>query len=743
VLNKVSVARLLCGAAMGGLLMGGGAAAAQDATGGSAPILLPGAPGQAARVLNAQEAVRIANTRYSPDDAAFMRDMIPHHAQAAEMAALVKGRSSRKEIVDVAGRIEASQADEISFMRSWLSERGEAVATAGHGGHGGHGGHTAMTAAQMADMGMAPADQLAALRDAKGPAFDRLFLQLMIRHHEGAVRMVEALHKKAGSAYDPVLFDFSSDISNEQTAEIRRMNTLLAGLSEDPRAGLRAGFRDRAGAKNMRLVASLPKPAGFFDPPTRDMPRQAEARPTRPPRPAQPRPRADAAGDAMDEQSTKAPSGASARRSSASPTPTWPSRATPWRSATTTASTCTGWAGRRADAAELGRVPGRPGRRVHRRRPADHVRRADPRPRRLRPAGRGGEGEPGALPGPAHLRHQGPAPPVRWARCRPAAARTPIRWSPALAPTVGSSSMSPAPRRCATRRSSPAASARPPATPEPRCSASTWSRSRRRPLQGADRRQPRVFADPPPASSPAMEGRRPRREDAGNEPHRPVPRHHRLPAGQDRGRRLLGQRHHLDISDPRRPKRIDAVTDPGFAYWHSATFNNDGTKVLFTDEWGGGSRPRCRTYDRADWGANAIYDIVGGRLTRRSYYKLPAPQTETENCVAHNGSVVPVPGRDVFVQAWYQGGVSVIDFTDSARPVEIAYFDRGPVHKDALVLGGYWSTYWYGGKIYGTEIARGLDVLTLEPSEQLSANEIAAAALADQGRASIRSSSSP
>jgi hypothetical protein len=186
---------------------------------------------------------------------------------------------------------------------------------------------------------------------------------------------------------------------------------------------------------------------------------------------------------------------------------------------------------------------------------------------------------------------------------------------------------------------------------------------------------------------------------------------------------------------------MDAVTDPGFAYWHSATFNNDGTKVLFTDEWGGGSRPRCRTYDRADWGANAIYDIVDGRLARRSYFKLPAPQTESENCVAHNGSVVPVPGRDIFVQAWYQGGISVIDFTDSARPVEVAYFDRGPVHKDASVLGGFWSAYWYGGKVYGTEIARGLDVLALEPSEHLTANEIAAAALADQGRASTHNSS--
>ena len=189
----------------------------------------------------------------------------------------------------------------------------------------------------------------------------------------------------------------------------------------------------------------------------------------------------------------------------------------------------------------------------------------------------------------------------------------------------------------------------------------------------------------------------------------------------------------FDISDPYNPMRIDEVVDKGFAYWHSATFNNEGTKVLFTDEWGGGSRPRCRTYDPMDWGADAIYDIVDGQLEFRSHFKLPAPQVEQENCVAHNGSVIPVPGRDIFVQAWYQGGLSVIDFTDSANPVEIAYFDRGPIHEEHLIQGGYWSTYWYNGKIYGTEIARGLDVFALLPSEHLTEYEIAAAENADQG----------
>jgi hypothetical protein len=177
------------------------------------------------------------------------------------------------------------------------------------------------------------------------------------------------------------------------------------------------------------------------------------------------------------------------------------------------------------------------------------------------------------------------------------------------------------------------------------------------------------------------------------------------------------------------PVRLDDVSDKNFAYWHSATFNNDGTKVIFTDEWGGGTRPRCRATDLPTWGADAIFDIVNRKLRFESYYKMPAPQTEQENCVAHNGSVIPVPGRDIMVQAWYQGGVSVFDFTDSAHPVEIAFFDRGPIDAARLITGGYWSTYWYNGHIYGTEIARGIDVFKLGPSEYLSQNEIDAASL--------------
>lgn len=185
----------------------------------------------------------------------------------------------------------------------------------------------------------------------------------------------------------------------------------------------------------------------------------------------------------------------------------------------------------------------------------------------------------------------------------------------------------------------------------------------------------------------------------------------------------------LDISDPSNPVRIEDVADPNFAYWHSATFNNDGTTVLFTDEWGGGGAPRCMGSDLPTWGANAMFKLKDGKLSLAGYYKLPAPQTEFENCVAHNGSLIPVPGRDIKAQAWYQGGLSVFDFTDPSDAYEIAFFDRGPISTsgEGRLTGGYWSTYWYNGHIYGSEIVRGMDVFALEPSEHLSQNEIDAA----------------
>jgi hypothetical protein len=206
-----------------------------------------------------------------------------------------------------------------------------------------------------------------------------------------------------------------------------------------------------------------------------------------------------------------------------------------------------------------------------------------------------------------------------------------------------------------------------------------------------------------------------------------------LAAGACRGNGIL-----LDITDPVNPVRVAEVTDPNFGAWHSATFNNDGTKIVFTDEWGGGTAPRCRASDPPTWGANAIFTLEDGELQLAGYYKLPVPQTETENCVAHNGSLIPVPGRDIMVQGWYQGGLSVIDFTDPTNPIEIAFFDRGPLSDELLVTGGYWSTYWYNGHIYGADIQRGVDVFRLVPSEHLSQAEIDAATLVTVDEANVQ-----
>ena len=206
-----------------------------------------------------------------------------------------------------------------------------------------------------------------------------------------------------------------------------------------------------------------------------------------------------------------------------------------------------------------------------------------------------------------------------------------------------------------------------------------------------------------------------------------------LAAGACSGNGIL-----LDVKDPVHPKRVDAVNDPNYSYWHSASFSNDGSKVVFTDEWGGGLGARCRANDPNKWGADAIFHLKDDKLSFANYYKLPAAQGDTENCVAHNGSLIPVPGRDIEVQAWYQGGVSVMDFTDAAHPFEIAYFDRGPIDPKMLVLGGDWSAYWYNGYIYGSEIARGLDVFELTPTKNLTQNEIDAAKTVRVGELNVQ-----
>ncbi len=717
----LSVRKLLgCSAAAGVLLFATGALAQQ------APLIQPGAPGQASRVLEGRDASRIADNRYSADDVKFMQDMILHHAQAVEMAALVDERTNTQPVRDIAGRIDASQADEIEFMRGWLRERGETAPEPGQDhattgmDHPDHGGHTMADHAAHAGMpGMATAAQMAALAAAEGPEFDQLFLQLMIAHHDGAVKMVADLFDRSGSAYDPVLFRFANDVTNEQQAEINRLGALLRERSLDPRTTLSAGFRDAGqAAGNMELIASLPKPTGFFDP------SNPEGQPPQ-------LPAASQDGDAEQGTADQA------------------SRRAPFLSFANTDMAFSG------DILAVGNYHG-----INLYRLSE-----DAEPRLISsivcPGGQGdvsiaGDlllmsvestngrvdcGREGVSPDPSPERFRGvrifdisdPVRPVQVGQvqtCRGSHTHSVVT---ALAERMivynsGTSSVRDERELAGCISGLPG---------DPRTALfriDVIEIPLADPSQARIIDSPTVFADETTGELAGLW--RGGDHGTGTQTTSRTDQCHDItlfPSRNIAGGACSGNGILLDISDPRAPRRIDAVTDAGFAYWHSATFNNDGTKVIFTDEWGGGGRPRCRVQDPVTWGANAIYDIVDGKMEFRSYYKLPAAQTDLENCVAHNGSLIPVPGRDLFVQAWYQGGISISDFTNSSNVREIAWFDRGPVNADRATMGGYWSVYWYNGRIYGTEIARGLDVFTLQPSEHLTANEIAAAEMADEG----------
>ena len=682
------------------------------------PIIHPGAPGEASRDLSAEEAIEIADTSYSPDDIMFMQDMVPHHNQAVQMAELVGERTNRQEINDLAGRINASQEDEIGFMLQWLRDRGEEMPDPTE--------HDEMQTSHMM-AGMASPEQMGELTEAEGTAFDQLFLGLMITHHEGAVTMVEELLDQPGSAYDPVLFEFVNDVTNDQAAEIERMNALLISLSTDLRAGLASGFRDAGQVlMNLKLVTSLPKPPGFFDPENPaglppEIPQEEIQEPI------------EINEDGQSNEGTE-----------------WGERSPLLSFANTdlafsgdlmvvgnyhgfniyqlqdngvpihySSVVCPGGQGDISIVGDLlimsaeqtrGRVDcGLEG--INQDISADRFRGLRifdisdaERPRQV--------GQVQTCRGShTHSVISGPDQDGRIIVYNSGTGA--VRDGEELTNCVGDIAGD---DRTALFR------------------IDIIEIPVDDPLNARIISSPSVFADPETGRLAGLwqggdhgEGTQDTRQT--NQCHDITA----FPEAGIAGGACSGNGIIFDISDPLNPQRIDEVVDEGFAYWHSATFNNDGTKVIFTDEWGGGGRPRCRAYDPQDWGADAIYDIVDGQLEFRSYYKLPAPQSEQENCVAHNGSIIPVPGRDIFLQAWYQGGLSIIDFTDSTNPVEIAYFDRGPVHEEVLVMAGYWSTYWYNGKIYGTEILRGLDVLELEESEYLTENEIAAAVIADQG----------
>ncbi|MFV8782025.1 DUF305 domain-containing protein [Microbulbifer sp. SA54] len=693
------------------------------AEGESVAIVHPGAPGEPVRELSAADAIKIAVINYSPDDVRFMQDMIPHHHQALQMAKLVGKRTNNPELVDLAGRIDVSQKDEIEFMQGWLRERGENVPSPEH--H--HGMHTSHKMA-----GMASPEDMKKLAAASGKEFDRLFLQLMIAHHEGAVKMVEELQERPGSAYDPALFEFTSDINNDQTAEVKRMSKLLAGLSADPRSGLAAGYADAGEAIfNLKHEGILPKPPGFFDP---------ENIVGLPPEKADQDAEEDAGKDTEDD-------GKEAAEEEGKEWDRWPFMSF--------ANTDIAFFD---DVMVAGSYHG-----------FNIYRLQDTGlPQQISsvvcPGGQGDVSVVGNLlimsveqtRGRLDCGLQGVSEDVSSERFRGlrifdiSDLERPVQVG-AVQTCRGSHTHSvvsgPGKDGKIIVYNSGISSVRD-EEEMPGCIGDIPGDNRtalfridvieipvKDPSKSRIVSSPTVFADP---ETGALAGlwRGGDHGDETQETYRTDQCHditvfpeRKIAAGACSGNGIL-----FDISDPLNPKRIDVVTDSGFAYWHSATFNNDGTKVIFTDEWGGGARPRCRAYDPLDWGANAIYDIRDGKLEFASYYKMSAPQSDTENCVAHNGSIVPVPGRDIFVQAWYQGGISMIDFTDSSNPVEIAYFDRGPIDEEHLVLGGYWSVYWYNGKIYGTEISRGIDVLSLLPSDYLTANEIGAAEIADQNQ---------
>ena len=667
-------------------------------------IIQPGLPGTVSKEINSEEAINIANTGFTKDDKVFMNHMIVHHEQALTLSRLAPNRTNTQEILDLAGRIDVSQEDEISFMQGWLEERNPEV-------------HAHMSMHHMKMMGMASDQDIAKLSSSKGMEFDELFLRLMIAHHEGALDMVKELKRQPGSAYDPLMFEFVSDLYNDQGVEIERMNTLLTGLSKDPRASLKGGlYHAEEAILNLNLVQSLKKPAGFFDPSNPLNERLSNE-------------------DKEDEEEKPL---AERSRNSRSPMLSFSNTDMAFSGNVMVAGSYHGFniynldnqghaklvssvicPGGQGDVSIVGNLL---------------IMSVEQNRGRIDCGLQGA----GTEPNPERFRGirifdisdlKRPQQVGAVQTCRGSHTHSvvsgPDENGIIIVYNSGTSSVRdqeelescfeaiPGDNRTALFRIDvieiPVAD----------------------PSQAKIVKSPTVFADP---ETGALAGlwRGGDHGDDTQDTSRTDECHDitvfpskNLAAGACSGNGIL-----FDISDPYNPRRLDVVTDVGFAYWHSATFNNAGDKIVFTDEWGGGGRPRCRAWDPMDWGANAIYDIVDNKLVFKSHYKMPAPQTETENCVAHNGSIIPIPDRDIFVQAWYQGGLSVMDFTDSENPIEIGYFDRGPISEDQLISGGYWSTYYYEGKIYGTEIARGIDVFEMTPSQFITQKEIDMAAKA-------------
>ena len=667
----------------------------------SAPIIQPGMPGSPSKILDADEATKISNTSYISADVEFLQGMIVHHEQAIVMSNMADERTNNKTIIDLAKRIDVSQEDEINFMESWLKQRNEYMNKMQDKHH-----------MHMGMVGMATPKQLNDLRNSNSTDFDRLFLQLMITHHEGALEMVEELKKYPGNAYDPVLNEFVSDLVNDQGVEIERMNGILVSLSNDPRSGLAAGlFIADEAILNMELITSLRKPTGFFDPEN---------------------PEEKGSEDLTEDNENKTT--AEISRSLRSPMLSFANTDMAFRDDILVAGSYHGF-----NIYKLNK---------------------DGIPNLISSVVcPGGQGDVSIVNNLLIMSVEENRSRIDCGLEGVSRDSSPDRFRGIRIFDISDLSTPKQVGAVQTCRGSHTHSVVSTSNNKIIIYNSGTGRVRdneeltdcfgwdgggtsyftidvieipiNNPSESRIVKSPAVFTDSETGRVAGLW----RGGDHGDDTQdtQPTDQCHditvfpsaNIAAGACSGNGIL-----FDISDPYNPKRLDVATDIGFAYWHSATFNNDGTKVIFTDEWGGGGRARCRAWDPLDWGADAIYDIVDNKLEFKSHYKMPAPQLETENCVAHNGSIIPIPNKDIFVQAWYQGGISIIDFTDSSNPIEIAYFDRGPILEDILITGGYWSTYYYDGFIYGTEITRGLDVFKLTPSEYLSKDEILAASKA-------------
>ena len=668
------------------------------------PIIQPGAPGEPSKSLDEEDATNIANTSYIKADVNFLQGMIIHHQQAIVMSNMAENRTNNKVILELAKRIEVSQEDEINFMGSWLKERDEYENKIND--------HNHMDHMHLKMVGMASKIQLDKLEMSDSSDFDRLFLQLMIAHHDGALEMVKELKKYPGSAYDPILNEFVSDLVNDQGIEIERMNTIAVNISDDPRSGLSPGLyiADEA-ILNLELIASLKKPSGFFDPKN---------------------PSAKGSEDLTEDNSDKTTEEMS--RSLRRPMLSFANTDMAFKDDVMVAGSYHGFniyslksdgipelissvvcPGGQGDVSIVGNLL---------------IMSVEENRSRIDCGleGIGSDASPERFRGIRIFDISNLSKPRQVGAvqtCRGSHTHSVVSSSTSENKIIVYNSGTGRVRDNEELSS---------------CLGWTGGGSSyftidiieipiNDPSSSKIVKSPAVFTDIETGNVAGLW----RGGDHGGDTQdtNPTDQCHditvfpsaNIAAGACSGNGIL-----FDITDPYNPTRLDVVTDVGFAYWHSATFNNDGTKVIFTDEWGGGGRARCRAWDPLDWGADAIYDIVDNKLEFRSHYKMPAPQLETENCVAHNGSIVPIPNREIFVQAWYQGGMSIMDFTDSSNPIEIAYFDRGPILEDLLITGGYWSTYFYKGFIYGTEITRGLDVFKLVPSEFLNQREIDSAA---------------